>query len=224
MQQTRLDAQVRNKSGKGVARSLRRDGKVPAVLYGREKGTLSLQIDDRTFQTLLRNYGSNVLVDLALPGNEIETVIIKSLQRHPVKRNVLHADFQRISLEEKITTSVVIEAVGTPIGIRDGGVLTLTRRQISVMCLPLDIPNSLQINVEGLNIGDSFRVSDLEFDNEKLEILESSTTQIASVIEPKIVLETIAEEDEIEDEIEGEEGVEGEETSEDTEDTKEASE
>jgi len=224
MQQTRLDAQVRNKSGKGVARSLRRDGKVPAVLYGREKGTLSLQIDDRTFQTLLRNYGSNVLVDLALPGNEIETVIIKSLQRHPVKRNVLHADFQRISLEEKITTSVVIEAVGRPIGIRDGGVLTLTRRQISVMCLPLDIPNSLQINVEGLNIGDSFRVSDLEFDNEKLEILESSITQIAAVIEPKIVLETIAEEDEIEDEIEGEEGVEGEETSEDTEDTKEASE
>jgi len=133
MQQARLDAQVRNKSGKGVARSLRRDGKVPAVLYGREKGTLSLQIDDRTFQTLLRNYGSNVLVDLALPGNEIETVIIKSLQRHPVKRNVLHADFQRISLEEKITTSVVIEAVGTPIGVRDGGVLTLTRRQISVI-------------------------------------------------------------------------------------------
>jgi len=224
MQQARLDAQVRNKSGKGVARSLRRDGKVPAVLYGREKGTLSLQIDDRTFQTLLRNYGSNVLINLALPGNDLETVIIKSLQRHPVRRNVLHADFQRISLEEKITTSVVIEAVGTPVGVRDGGVFTLSRRQISVICLPLDTPNSLQINVEGLNIGDSFRVSDLEFDNEKLEILENSITQIASVIEPKIVLETIAEEDEIEDEIEGEEGVEGEETSEDTEDTKEASE
>ena len=224
MQQARLDAQVRNKSGKGVARSLRRDGKVPAVLYGREKGTLSLQIDDRTFKTLLRNYGSNVLINLDLPGNDPETVIIKSLQRHPVKRNVLHADFQRISLEEKITTSVAIKAVGTPIGVRDGGVLTLSRRQITIICLPLDTPNSLQINVEGLNIGDSFRVSDLEFDNEKLEILESSITQIASVIEPKIVLETIVAEDEIEDEIEGEEGVEGEETSEDTEDTEEASE
>ena len=220
MQQARLDAQVRDDVGKGVARSLRRAGKVPAVLYGRKRDAVSLQIDDRTFQTLLRNYGSNVLINLVLGNDDEETVVIKDLQRHPVKRNVLHADFQRISLDEKITTQVSIETVGTPVGVRDGGVLTITRRQVSVNCLPLDTPESLQINVEDLSIGDSFRVSDIEIDD-MIEILENETTQIAAVIEPKVVLETITAEEE---EIEGEEGLEDEEAADETEGTEEVSE
>ena len=218
MQQARLDAQVRDDRGKGVARSLRRAGKVPAVLYGRKQDAVSLQIDDRTFQTLLRNHGSNVLINLILGNGDEQTVIIKDLQRHPVKRNVLHADFQRISLEEKITTQVSIETIGTPIGVRDGGILTITRRQVSVTCLPLDTPESLQINVEDLNIGDSFRVSDIEIDDE-IEILENAMTQIAAVIEPKVVLETTTTE-----EVEGEEGLEDEEAPDDTEGTDEVSE
>ena len=220
MQQARLDAQVRDDVGKGVARSLRRAGKVPAVLYGRKRGAVSLQIDDRTFQTLLRNYGSNVLINLVLGNDDEQTVIIKDLQRHPVKRNVLHADFQRISLDEKITTQVSIETVGTPVGVRDGGVLTVTRRQVSVNCLPLDTPEFLQINVEDLSIGDSFRVSDIEIDD-TIEILENEITQIAAVIEPKVVLETITAEEE---EIEGEEGLEDEEAADETEGTEEVSE
>ena len=219
MQQARLDAQVRDDRGKGVARSLRRAGKVPAVLYGRKQDAVSLQIDDRTFQTLLRNYGSNVLINLILGNGDEQTVIIKDLQRHPVKRNVLHADFQRISLEEKITTQVSIETIGTPIGVRDGGILTLTRRQVSVTCLPLDTPESLKINVEDLNIGDSLRVSDIEIDDE-IEILENAMTQIAAVIEPKVVLETTT----TEEEVEGEEGLEDEEVPGDTEGTDEVSE
>ena len=218
MQQARLDAQVRDDRGKGVARSLRRAGKVPAVLYGRKQDAVSLQIDDRTFQTLLRNHGSNVLINLILGNGDEQTVIIKDLQRHPVKRNVLHADFQRISLEEKITTQVSIETIGTPIGVRDGGILTITRRQVSVTCLPLDTPESLQINVEDLNIGDSLRVSDIEIDDE-IEILENAMTQIAAVIEPKVVLETTTTE-----EVEGEEGLEDEEAPDDTEGTDEVSE
>ena len=220
MQQARLDAQVRDDVGKGVARSLRRAGKVPAVLYGRKRGAVSLQIDDRTFQTLLRNYGSNVLINLVLGNDDEQTVVIKDLQRHPVKRNVLHADFQRISLDEKITTQVSIETVGTPVGVRDGGVLTVTRRQVSVNCLPLDTPEFLRINVEDLSIGDSFRVSDIEIDD-MIEILENETTQIAAVIEPKVVLETITAEEE---EIEGEEGLEDEEAPDETEGTEEVSE
>ncbi len=220
MQQARLDAQVRDDVGKGVARSLRRAGKVPAVLYGRKRGAVSLQIDDRTFQTLLRNYGSNVLINLVLGNDDEQTVVIKDLQRHPVKRNVLHADFQRISLDEKITTQVSIETVGTPVGVRDGGVLTVTRRQVSVNCLPLDTPEFLRINVEDLSIGDSFRVSDIEI-NDMIEILENETTQIAAVIEPKVVLETITAEEE---EIEGEEGLEDEEGADETEGTEEVSE
>ena len=220
MQQARLDAQVRDDVGKGVARSLRRAGKVPAVLYGRKRGAVSLQIDDRTFQTLLRNYGSNVLINLVLDNDDEQTVVIKDLQRHPVKRNVLHADFQRISLDEKITTQVSIETVGTPVGVRDGGVLTVTRRQVSVNCLPLDIPEFLRVNVEDLSIGDSFRVSDIEIDD-VIEILENETTQIAAVIEPKVVLETITAEEE---EIEGEEGLEDEEAPDETEGTEEVSE
>ena len=100
MQQTRLDAQIRDTSGKGAARSLRRTGKVPAVLYGRDEEVLSLQIDGYAFQSLLRSRGANALINLDVTGNREETGIIKDLQHHPVKRNILHADFQRVSLDE----------------------------------------------------------------------------------------------------------------------------
>ena len=213
MQQTRLDAQIRDTSGKGAARSLRRTGKVPAVLYGRDEEVLSLQIDGYAFQSLLRSYGANALINLDVTGNGEETVIIKDLQHHPVKRNILHADFQRVSLDEKITTLVNIEIVGSAVGVRDGGILTLVRRQLNVSCLPLDMPESIQVNVNDLNIGQSIQVSDLEIDDDNIEILDDSILQIVSVIEPKVVLETVTTEEDEED-IEGEEGVEGEETAE----------
>jgi large subunit ribosomal protein L25 len=213
MQQTRLDAQVRDTSGKGAARSLRRTGKVPAVLYGRNQEVLSLQIDDYAFQSLLRSHGANALINLDVTGNGEETVIIKDLQHHPVKRNILHADFQRVSLDEEITTLVDIEIVGSAIGVRDGGILTLVRRQLNISCLPLDIPKSITVNVDDLNIGQSVQVSDLEIDDDNIEILDDSILQIVSVIEPKVVLETVTTEEDEED-IEGEEGVEGEETTE----------
>jgi len=213
MQQTRLDAQIRDTSGKGAARSLRRTGKVPAVLYGRDEEVLSLQIDGYAFQSLLRSHGANALINLDVTGNGEETVIIKDLQHHPVKRNILHADFQRVSLDEKITTLVNIEIVGSAVGVRDGGILTLVRRQLNVSCLPLDMPESIQVNVNDLNIGQSIQVSDLEIDDDNIEILDDSILQIVSVIEPKVVLETVTTEEDEED-IEGEEGVEGEETTE----------
>ena len=213
MQQTRLDAQIRDTSGKGAARSLRRTGKVPAVLYGRDEEVLSLQIDGYAFQSLLRSRGANALINLDVTGNGEETVIIKDLQHHPVNRNILHADFQRVSLDEKITTLVNIEIVGSAVGVRDGGILTLVRRQLNVSCLPLDMPESIQVNVNDLNIGQSIQVSDLEIDDDNIEILDDSILQIVSVIEPKVVLETVTTEEDEED-IEGEEGVEGEETAE----------
>ena len=213
MQQTRLDAQVRDTSGKGAARSLRRTGIVPAVLYGRNQEVLSLQIDDYAFQSLVRSHGANALINLDVTGNGEETVIIKDLQHHPVKRNILHADFQRVSLDEEITTLVDIEIVGSAIGVRDGGILTLVRRQLNISCLPLDIPESITVNVDDLNIGQSVQVSDLEIDDDNIEILDDSILQIVSVIEPKVVLETVTTEEDEED-IEGEEGVEGEETTE----------
>ena len=213
MQQTRLDAQIRDTSGKGAARSLRRTGKVPAVLYGRNEEVLSLQIDGYAFQSLVRSYGANALINLDVTGNGEETVIIKDLQHHPVNRNILHADFQRVSLDEKITTLVNIEIVGSAVGVRDGGILTLVRRQLNVSCLPLDMPESIQVNVNDLNIGQSIQVSDLEIDDDNIEILDDSILQIVSVIEPKVVLETVTTEEDEED-IEGEEGVEGEETTE----------
>ena len=213
MQQTRLDAQIRDTSGKGAARSLRRTGKVPAVLNGRNQEVLSLQIDDYAFQSLLRSYGENALINLDVTGTGEETVIIKDLQHHPVKRNIQHADFQRVSLDEKITTLVDIEIVGSAVGVRDGGILTMVRRQLNVSCLPLDTPESIQVNVDDLNIGQSIQVSNLEIDDDNIEILDGPFLQIVSVIEPKVVLETVTTEED-EEEIEGEEGVEGEETTE----------
>ena len=138
---------------------------------------------------------------------ELPTIIFVS------KLDRENADFQRVSLDEEITTLVDIEIVGSAIGVRDGGILTLVRRLLNISCLPLDIPESITVNVDDLNIGQSVQVSDLEIDDDNIEILDASILQIVSVIEPKVVLETVTTEEDEED-IEGEEGVEGEETTE----------
>ncbi len=198
MQQAKLEVQQRNTFGKQSARDLRKEGGVPAVLYGRAQDTLAIQVNARTFKQFLRTYGENVIINMEVEAGDPETVIIKEIQRHPVdKQTLLHADFIRISLDEPVTSAVPVILVGNPPGVQQGGVLESPLREVSLHCLPMQIPNDITIDVGHLEIGDSVHVSDLTLD-EEIDILDEPERILAMVSQPRIHLE-----DEL---TEGEEG------------------
>ena len=189
MQQAKLEVQQRNAFGKQSARDLRKEGGVPAVLYGRAQDTVAIQLDARTFRQFLRTYGENVIINMEVSAGNTETVIIKEIQRHPVdKQRLIHADFIRISLDEPVTSAVPVVLVGNPSGVQEGGVLEFPLRQVSLHCLPMQIPNEITIDVGHLDIGDAVHVSELTLD-EEIDILDEPERIIATVSQPRIQLE-----------------------------------
>ena len=189
MQQAKLEVQQRNAFGKQSARDLRKAGGVPAVLYGRAQDTVAIQLDARTFRQFLRTYGENVIINMEVGADDPETVIIKEIQRHPVdKQRLIHADFIRISLDEPVTSAVPVVLVGNPPGVQEGGVLESPLREVSLHCLPMQMPNDITIDVGHLAIGDSVHVSDLTLDAE-IDILDEPERIIAMVSQPRIQLE-----------------------------------
>ena len=205
MLQAKLEVQQRDTFGKQSARELRRKGGLPAVLYGREQGTVSIQLNARTFNQFLRTYGENVIINMVIGEAESETVVIKEIQRHPVEKHTLvHADFIRISLDEPVTSAVPVVLEGNPPGVQEGGVLEFPLRHVSLHCLPMRTPTDISVDVGELDIGDSIYVGDLSLD-EDIEILDDLQRIIATVSQPRVQLEE--ETPEVE---EGEEGEEGE--------------
>ena len=189
MLQAKLEVQQRNTFGKQSARDLRKEGGVPAVLYGRAQDTVSIQINARAFRQFLRTYGENVIINMEIGNGNTETVIIKEIQRHPVeKQKLIHADFIRISLDEPVTSAVPVVLEGTPQGIQEGGVLEFPLRHITIHCLPMRMPTDISVDVSELDIGDSIHISDLSLD-EELEILDDLERTIATVSQPRVQLE-----------------------------------
>lgn len=189
MQQAKLEVQQRNTFGKQGARDLRKEGGVPAVLYGRAQDTVAIQLDARTFRQFLRTYGENVIINMEVSAGNTETVIIKEIQRHPVdKQRLIHADFIRISLDEPVTSAVPVVLVGSPQGVQEGGVLEFPLRQVTLHCLPMQMPNDITIDVGHLDIGDAIHISELTLD-EEIDILDEPERIIATVSQPRIQLE-----------------------------------
>ena len=189
MQQAKLEVQQRNAFGKQSARDLRKEGGVPAVLYGRAQDTVAIQLDARTFRHFLRTYGENVIINMEVSAGNTETVIIKEIQRHPVdKQRLIHADFIRISLDEPVTSAVPVVLVGSPQGVQEGGVLEFPLRQVTLHCLPRQMPNDITIDVGHLDIGDAIHVSELTLD-EEIDIVDEPERIIATVSQPRIQLE-----------------------------------
>ena len=204
MQQAKLEVQPRNAFGKQNTRALRRAGEVPAVLYGRSQDTVAIQFNALIFKQFLRTHSENVIINMAIGGGNAETVIIKEIQRDPVeKHQLLHADFIRISLDEPVTSTVPVILVGTPPGIEDGGVLEAPLRQLTVHCLPIQLPTDVSIDVSELDIGDTIHIADLNLSDE-IEIMDESDRIIAMVSQPRIQLEEEVEDAEGEGEGEGE--------------------
>ena len=174
MEQIALKANVREGSGKEGAQRLRRQGLVPAIVYHRGEKSVSVQIVEREIAKILRTAeNENVLINLSIEGSKKKSrpVIIKEIQHHPVKRSILHVDFNEISLSELITVEVEVVGQGEPVGVRqEGGVLEHVLREIKVQCLPTDIPGHIDVDLSGLKLGGSVHVKDLVV-SDKVKIL-----------------------------------------------------
>ncbi len=160
-----LDTQVRELKGKGAAGRLRAQGIVPAILYGPKRKPLMLSVDAKQLERLLGRGGSDqILVDLNLSSSgegEIHPAMIKELQTDHIKNTVIHADFYEISLDEEIEIQIPIRLVNTPVGIKSGGVLEHVKREIVVSCLPDKAVSSIDLDVAGLEVGQSLHIKDI---------------------------------------------------------------
>jgi large subunit ribosomal protein L25 len=184
-----LAATPRSATGKGAARSLRRDGQVPAVIYGHAREAQSLAINTRELERLLNRVSAETtVIELSLDGRVTRT-LIREIQRHPFKRTIIHIDFQELVAGEKVTVDVPIVIVGTAAGVREGGILDQVMRELSVEVDPVNIPNHIDVDVSSLTIGHSVHVSDLVLP-EGVTVLDDPDATVAVVSAPKVVEET----------------------------------
>lgn len=195
----------RDSRGKGAARELRRKGLVPAVVYGGGRDATAIQIDSAGFERLLEtsHAGVNTLIDLEGGSDAAgKTVIAKALQREAVRGGLIHVDFYEVDLTAKIEVSVPIHLTGTPAGVVLGGVLDQQLRDITLLCLPNAIPDSIGADVSGMELGDSLHLTDLVIAG-GIEVATEEDLTVATVLVPRGLKE-----DE-EGEGQGEEGEEG---------------
>jgi len=206
-----VEAQIRENSGKGAARSTRRSGFVPAVVYGHKIDPMLIKLQEHSFRQLLHSSGENVIINMDVGKGEPETVILKELQIDPVTRDIMHADFIRVSLEEKISTHVPMSLVGIAPGIEEGGIQEFLLRELMIECQVGKIPEHIEIDVSSLGIGDQVRVGDVELD-EDMVIEDDPATIIVTIATPSVIEveeeeeegEEIGEEEEMEPEVIGE--------------------
>jgi large subunit ribosomal protein L25 len=181
-----LKCEIRTKVGKEAARRIRQAQRIPGVVYGGPGGPIPVQVKPQDLLTALVA-GENVLINLSLVGGgdgQRRTVILKELQLDPVKGRPLHADFLEITMERKIRVQVPLVLTGDPVGVKGkGGILEQPLRQLSVECLPLNIPDRISVDVANLDIGNAIHVRDLIV-GEGVRILEDPARVVASVTMP----------------------------------------
>jgi large subunit ribosomal protein L25 len=207
MEQMTLRADTGRTRGSRPARRLRREGAVPAVLYGRGMDSLAVAVDQRDLYTVLHTEaGSNVLINLEV-GKDKHLTVAREIQRHPVRGEIMHLDFIRISMDEAIEAEVGVDFIGVPLGVREeGGIVETVQATVIITALPGSIPASISIDIDELGVGDSLKVSDLP-DIEGVEYVTSGEMTLVSVQLPQIVsLEPDVDEDA--ELLEGEEGEE----------------
>jgi large subunit ribosomal protein L25 len=187
MERIQLTSNVRTGRGKGAARQLRRQGYIPAVLYGGNAGNIAISVNTHDLhQIIAKGFGETSLIDLTVQEPDTSqqlAVILKDYQIDPLVRELVHADFQEVSMDQEIEIEVPLELKGEAPGEEEGGVLEFTTREVSIRCLPGDMLHSIEVDISSLQIGDSVSIEDLTM-NEKYEILTPPETVIVSLVAP----------------------------------------
>lgn len=206
MEQETLSAEVRTTSGSRPARRMRRDGRIPAVVYGTDRETTSISVDSRELgATLHTEAGLNALINVVVDGGGEVLTVAREIQRDPVRGNITHVDLIEVRLDTEIEAEVTIEYVGVPAGVREeGGFVEAIETSVMITALPGAIPSSIEVDINDLGIGDSLKVDDLP----AIEGVTYTTDEDRPLV--TVLLPSIEEEPEPEM-LEGEELEEGEE-------------
>ena len=196
MGENSLQAKMRGTTGKGVARKIRAEGLIPAVLYGSQSGNRAITIDPRSLERVLHGSGSgmNTLIDLDLEGSD-SVVLIKELQRDPVRGSYLHADFYEVDMSKPVEVMVPLHFLGRAKGADFGGIVDHPVREIDILCLPREIPGSLEIDISELEIGDSLHVRDVSVPA-GVTVLSDLDLSVANVEAPTVEATPVETEDE----------------------------
>jgi large subunit ribosomal protein L25 len=181
----KLTSRQRSGTGKSYTHKARVQGWVPAVYYGHNRSSLSIEVDAKEFATLVRKRKTTHLVDLGLGKSQDDSIaVIKDIQRHVLKsESFIHIDFQHVAMNEKVTVRVPLELAGIPIGVKDShGILDHPVKAVHIECFPMDIPEKVVVDVSTLNIGNSIHVRDVVVPN--ITIKESPDEVLATVTHP----------------------------------------
>lgn len=205
MAQSTLEVTIRKRMGKSGAREIRKEGNVPAILYGKGTDPLSLVINPAQLkQALSTEAGENTLLEINVKNGEEEIKklsLLREVQYDFITGKPIHLDFQALDMNKKIHVNVPVHIVGKAKGVKEGGILEEILREIPAECLPKDIPNSFEIDVTDLDIGNSIHISSLEV-SEEVNILKEPEETIVTILAPK--MEVVAEAEEELEEVEGE--------------------
>lgn len=199
MPRPKLFAKLRMQLGKEASRKLRQKGLMPAICYGPKMDTVPLSLDTKELMKTV-HMGDNVLIDLMIEDGKKSAqrvVVVRDLQIDPIKDEYLHADLFEVVMDEEISVEVPVVLVGKPEGVKMGGVLEQITREVTVECLPGDIPQSIEVDVSGLEIGDTIHIADIGL--EKVKVLVDPATTVATVVPPTV--EKVVVEEEIEEAV-----------------------
>lgn len=206
-----LKASQRKAVGNGPSRVLRRDGKIPAILYGPNTESIKLAIDKLELEPIFKSGSvAQKLLKLEIDGLDgARNVMVKEMQKHPVSHNLLHLDLYEVTMDHKIKVMVPVVVTGKSVGIEMGGMLQIIRRELEVFSLPDQIPENITIDITNLEIGDAIHVEDLQLEGD-IEVPADVNFTILTISSPK------AEEAEGEGEEGEDEALEGDETAEES--------
>ncbi|HHW39605.1 MAG TPA: 50S ribosomal protein L25/general stress protein Ctc [Syntrophomonadaceae bacterium] len=189
MENITLRAEVRPRGTKGGLRALRNKGMLPAVVYGKEVGNLLVQCSEKELASIIARHSiGGTLINLEVvngsdQGKAPYLVMIREVQRDPIKQKLMHVDFYQVSLTEEIETEIPVHLIGEAPGVKEGGVLQHLLREVTVSCLPSKLPERLEADISGLGIGDQLTVGDLELP-EGVKVLDDPDAIIVSVVAP----------------------------------------
>ena len=191
-----LQASRRDETGKGVARRLRRAGRIPAVVYGKDMDPIPLSLDGHEAVNLFQSIPvANTVLQLDIGGGETLRTLVREIQTHPFRPDIIHVDFMRLRQGVAVELNVPIALSGTAEGIRAGGRLDVVLHEAHVRCTPARIPESIQADVSGMSIGESLRLGDLALPD-GVELLANPKTIVCHVAETRGSLEEEVEEGE----------------------------
>ncbi|NOX33517.1 MAG: 50S ribosomal protein L25 [Deltaproteobacteria bacterium] len=197
MELIELNAKTRETSGKGAARKLRKNNAFPAIVYGAETEPVMISVDNSEFDRVIRENGSTGLFfNLKIEGDsgKGKIAMLKDVQMDTFGLNYLHIDLHEINMDTKVTVSVPVETVGVSVGVKEGGLLQVIRRELDVICKPADTPDNIRIDITALEVGDAVHVEDIDL-GEAIEIPHEVNFTVITIGAPTVE-EAVEEEDE----------------------------